>query len=189
MTKRRKILGVGLLACLLIISVSILLVRHWAAGPNDGTIHIGRPTTPVTAPVSNEPVPLTTAYFISQLPHDFAIKRQADTPGQPVQLRLVATSKTQQFAVTIGTLPSTGVAGLADYNLRATQTADYTGYRPAGMPVAATGFRTTAEPAELTFFWPYGTRYAEISLSTDAGAPYAQLFTTFEQVSHNWQWK
>jgi len=188
-TKKTKIWGGVALACIVLVAATIIVLRLWASGPSNGTVHEGKPIT--TAEDTTPKVPLTvdTAYFTTTLPPGFTIRREADTPGEPILHELVAASQHQQFAITVGTLPSGGLKELGDYNLRITKTTDYEPYRPAGMPVEATAFRDTNGLPAFTAFWPHAGQYTEISLSSDGAATAAELFGTFEQSTHNWQWK
>src|SRR5262249_45649806 len=129
------------------------------------------------------------AYFHTTLPGGFTVRREADTPGAPILHELVVGNQHQQFAVTIGTLPQDGLEGLGDYHLRVSQPANFEPYRPAGVPVDSTGFRATAAPPAFVIFWPHGASYAEIALTSDGASTMPELFATFEQSSHNWQWK
>ncbi|HSX15678.1 MAG TPA: hypothetical protein VLF40_02720 [Candidatus Saccharimonadales bacterium] len=167
----------------------IIILRLWAGGPSTGTVHEGKPIITAKNEAPKEPLAVDTAYFTVTLPPGFTVRRQSDTPDRPIQLELVASNGHQQFAVTVGTLPSGGLEGLGDYNLRVTQTADYEPYRPAGIPIESTAFRNLTGDVGFTDFWPHGSKYAEISLTSDGAATMPELFGTFEQASHNWQWK
>lgn len=187
MSRRVKIWGISLLALGLVVTTTVMLVRHWADTSSDGTVHTGKPA-PI-APAPKEPLSLDTSYFTTHLPPGFTLKREEVTPSSPIQLQLVATNTHQQFAVTVGNLPSDGLKGIGDYNLRVTKTTDYEPYRPAGMPVEATAFRDTTGLPAFVAFWPHGSQYTEIALSSDGADNAGQLFATFEIATHDWQWK
>ena len=189
MSRRLKVWGLSLLAAALVIATTALLVQHWANTSSDGTTRIGKPIVATTTPTSKEPLALDTSYFTTKLPPGFTLKREEATPSSPILLQLVATNEHQQFAVTVGTMPDTGLKGVGDYNLRVTKTADYEPYRPAGVPVAATAFHNLTGSPGIVVFWPNQSQYTEIALSSDGTDTTPQLFATFEQVVYNWRWK
>ena len=182
--------AVSILCCVVIVITALVSAWQWTRATSDGQVHIGTPKTPA-APVAvvTQPMPLSTPYFTTMLPGDFAVKRQVTAPSDAVLLQLVATSKHQQFAVTIRPLLAEGLAGLGDYNLRTTQTTTYEPYRPAGLPIEATAFRSVNGPPEFTVFWPHGAVVAEISMSSDGASTLAELFTSFVRISHSWGWQ
>jgi hypothetical protein len=136
---------------------------------------------------------VTTPYFTTMLPEGFSIKRRVETPdAAQTLLQLVAnsvSSQDQQFAVSYTLLPDGGVSQSGDYNLRATQTQTYTRYTPPNLPTGAVAFRTATGAAAFTVFWPHGSHYAEIAVSTGGNATLEQLQTLFSQVISNWQWQ
>jgi hypothetical protein len=126
------------------------------------------------------------------LPAGFTVKRQVENPASNPQLQLAANTPSitdQQFAATVGTLPMGGLKEIGDYNLRATLTATYAPFTPASLPSGAVAFRTVSGPASFTVFWPHGTHYIELALSTDGGAAQIQLDTTYAQIMANWKWQ
>ena len=188
MSRRLKTWGICLLAAVLVIATAALLVQHWAGTSSDGTVHTGQPAA-TTTPAPKEPLNIDTAYFTTHLPPGFTLKREEATPSSPILLQLVATNEHEQFAITVGSIPSEGLVGVGDFNLRVTKTTDYEPYRPAGMPVEATAFRATTGLPSFVAFWPHGSQYTEIALSSDGADNTPQLFDTFEIATHAWQWK
>jgi len=189
--RRLKRWGVVLGCLLVVFGVAAVLIGRWANGSSAGTAHTGTAATklqPALAPLS-----IDTPYFTTQLPGTFTVRDRTETPGAPaVQFRLVAnggTTTDQQFAVTVGTLPSEGLRGIGDYNLRSTQTQSYTPYQPTGLPEGAVAFRASSGPAGCTVFWPHGSRYVALAMSTDGGASLEQLRATYSSAIATWVWK
>jgi len=189
LTKKMKIWGGVALGCIVLIVATIIILRLWAGGPSNGTVHEGKPITTAKDETPKVPLAVDTAYFTTTLPPGFTVRRETDTPNDPILLALVMSNGHQQFAVTVGTLPAGGLEALGDYNLRVTKTTDYEPYRPAGLPIESTAFRNLTGDIGFTDFWPHGSNYAEIALTSDGAATMPELFGTFEQSSHNWQWK
>ena len=190
MSKRLKIIGIALAVCIVAITVTVLVLRQWANRPADGTLHTGTPTAhSPTEETATEPLSIQTDYFTTRLPAGFTIKRQETTPDKPTRLQFVAANKHQQFAITIAALPAEGLPGVGSYNLRVTDTATYEPYRPAGIPTAATAFRALSGPPAFAAFWPNGNLYAEIALTSDGAATLSDLFNSFVQASHAWEWQ
>ncbi len=172
----------------MVLASCVLLVLHWAGSSSDGTVHVGKPATAALT-TAKQPLTVQTKYFITQLPPGFTVRRETDTPNDATLLQLVISNGHQQFAVTIGDLPTGGLSALGDYNLRVSHPSDYEPYRPAGLPIDSTAFRALTGEMGFTDFWPHGSRYAEIALTSDGAASMPELFGTFEQASHNWQWQ
>ena len=189
MTKRKKRWIIALGSLVVVIMAGAVLLSHWLQASSTGSVRVGRPTPQPTQ--TPESLRIMNRYFGTELPAGFNLKRQAISDSPDSLLNLVATtssSQDEQFAVTIGALPAGGLAGLSDYNLRVTKPADYTSYIVAGLPAGAVAFRTVNSPAAFTVFWPHGTEYAEIALSTDSAATLEQLNTVFEHAKSNWKW-
>jgi hypothetical protein len=192
--KRRLIrLGGIVLIILAVLVPTVRLLNHWTSTTASGTVHVGTPAGKQAVIAKPQPVPIKTSYFTSELPSGFSIRRSSETPDSTVTLQsLVANEPSptdQQFALTIGVLPGTGLRGNGDYNLRITDSATYIRYAPPNLPAGAEAFRTSSGPASFVVFWPHGSRYAEIALSTDGGSNLAQLHATFSQVVSQWTWK
>ena len=160
---------------------------------SDGHVHIGTPTGGTKAAEQTlRPTTLKTSYFTALLPAGFVIKRQVETPNAgSALLQMVANTagKTdQQFAATVGIMPSEGMSGIGNYNLRESQTATYASITLPNMPTGAVAFRTVSGPAAFTVFWPHQGRYAELAFSSDGGATLEQLQSTCAQVLSQWTW-
>ena len=189
MKSRLRRLGIVLVICIVVLVPALMLLSHWINGSSDGSVHVGAPASQATAPAV--PLAIKTTYFTTQLPAGFNLKYQTETPANTTQLQLMAyggATLPEQFAATVGTIPSDGLAEVGDYNLRTSQTASYTPFTPTSLPAGATAFRTVSDPAAFTVFWPHGTHYIELTLSTDGGATLDQLQTVFSQVMAQWAW-
>lgn len=188
MTKRLKVGGAIVLASVLVAAAAIVIFLQWANHPANGVAYTGSPVASTTE-APKEPVNIQTNYFTAQLPTGFEVKRQNITSEGPTLVELVANNEHQQFAITIAKLPPEGLSGTGSYNLRVTKTDEYQAYRPAGMPVAVTAFRALTGPPAFAAFWPEGSLYAQIALTSDGGATLNDLFNSFVQTTHMWEWK
>jgi hypothetical protein len=177
--------------CLAVALPPGIYAEHWLSGSSTGTASVGHPTGTIAQ--HQEPVMVTTSLFSTLLPAGFHIKRQLETPnGNLHQLELVAYGGTNlglQFAATVGVVPSDGLQGIGDYNLRTTQRASYSLVTPVSLPAGAHAFQSTTGPASLTVFWPHGNRYVELAFTTDSGASYSQLEAVYAEVLANWSWQ
>jgi len=193
--KRRLIrLGIIVIIILIVLVPTVTLLNHWMSTSASGDISVGTPGAEQTAaPEPSRPVAVTTSRFTTELPAGFTIKRTTETPDAPITLlELLANTNSQtdqQLALSIGILPHEGIRGNGDYNLRASNTVAYTPFRPDAMPAGAQAFRTLSGPASFVVFWPHGTQYAEIALSSDGGSSLTQLQATFSQMMAAWTWK
>jgi hypothetical protein len=182
------------IATALIVPAGVLL-NHWTNGSSTGAVHMGTPTTATQAEAAApaDPIGVTSTYFSTTLPSSFTIKRQQEfATGGPILLQLVANTASttdQQFAVTVGTTPTDGLAGIASYHLRVTDTTTYSAYTSPTLPSGTVAFRTRSGPAALTIFWPRGDRYVELAFSSDGGTSVEPLELLYAHVLDNWKWK
>jgi hypothetical protein len=190
-SRRLKVWSGIVLSCLAVVVIVVATLLHWMNGSATGAVHVGNPQA-VQASSAPAPITVNTGYFTTELPGGFTIKQQSETPRAQFLLRLEAnTSATQdeQFAATVGTMPSDGLHGIGDYNLRLSKPESYTVATVAGLPAGAAAFRTTSGPAELTVFWPHGSAYAELAFSTSGGASEGQLEALYGGVLAHWIWR
>ncbi|HSX05822.1 MAG TPA: hypothetical protein VLF69_05105 [Candidatus Saccharimonadales bacterium] len=185
------LVGGGLL--LVVVLAVGLSTQRWMNGSSTGSVHMGTPLADQSAPATpTQPRSVQTQYFTTTLPAGFSIKRQAETPAADQFLaQLVASSTStqdQQCAVTIGRLPAGGLQALGDYHLRATDAAAYQAYAPAYLPSGASAFRTASGPLSITVFWPHGSVYSELAVSTDTQASLQQLDSTVATAIAAWKW-
>ncbi|HSX31254.1 MAG TPA: hypothetical protein VLE99_05030 [Candidatus Saccharimonadales bacterium] len=189
--KRLHRWGIGLGATLLVAVPTVLVASHWMNSPSEGKVQTGLPVQPEAS--TNTPLQINNTYFLATLPAGFVVKSQDETPTATlVHLRLTANTdiaQDQQFAVAIGPMPTDGLRGIGDYNLRLTQTASYTRLAPPGAPSGAVAFQAKAAPATFTVFWPHGGNYAEVTMTTGGTATLSQLETTYKTIMASWAWK
>lgn len=156
-----------------------------------GSVQVDNPEASQTTTAQLPPVAVKTDYFSTLLPAGFAIKHQANISSEPFLLQLEANTSAvedEQFAATVGTMPTDNLRGVGDYNLRITEPDTYAPVALDNLPSGAVAFRTTEGPAALTVFWPHNATYAELAFSTNGGATETQLETLFAQVLTHWQW-
>ncbi|MFO0882166.1 MAG: hypothetical protein U0491_01835 [Candidatus Saccharimonadales bacterium] len=187
MTKKRwVIIGIG--AVLVSALVAALIIMFHA--PSKSVVK--QPTQQSETVKNPDPIPITTAYFSTTLPPGFAIKSQEENPNSQDLLQLVATkthSNGQQIAINVATMGPDGINGVASYNLRAKNPAQYTPVEFGGMPIGVESFYSqTASVYEITGFWPKGNLYASISVS---GAPGDRdtINKLYSQVLDGWRWR
>jgi len=187
--KRR---GIPLAILLVVVIVAAVMFMRWMNGDSTGTVKVGVPTAASDVPVVQAPVDVHTAYFSTQLPGSFVIKRNVDTPDGPqFFLQLVANSSgevNQQFAATVGPMPAAGMSDIGDYHMRTLRTDTYASFSPANLPAGAVAFRSVSGTSEATLFWPHGGRYLELSFTGGNGVTEAQLLETYQLVMSAWQW-
>lgn len=194
---KRRVVRWSIIVCMvtaIIISAGIVL-RHWVNSSSTGSVRMGTPSTVAQTDTAmpTDPINVTSPYFATTLPSGFSIKRhQQVTTDGPILFQLAANTNSttdQQFAATIGTTPSDGLAGIASYHLRTTDTATYGSYTASDLPSGAVAFRTRSGPAAITIFWPQSNRYAELTFSSDGGASIEPLESLYTHVLGNWTWK
>lgn len=185
--KRWLVAGGGVVVLLIVI---VFVLTHWMNSDSAGTVHVG--TAPPQSSVTSEPVSLMSPYFTTLLPTGFSIKRHATSTNPDSLYTAFATTSSEQdkqVAITVATIPSSGLQGVGDYNLRTSQASTYQPYALPALPSEAHAFRTLSGPAAFTVFWPHGSIYIELAFSTSGGASLAQLQQAYQQVLTTWNWK
>lgn len=165
-------------------------IWSWANQSSKGTVHIGTYTPDTTA--NETPINISSPYFSTTLPAGFVVKHQSEVPTQTIAFTLMATTSAtidEQFATTVGAMPSGGIQENGDYNLRVTEPSIYERAAIEQLPSGATAFRKLSRPAELTIFWPHNNRYAELSCSSSGSAAYSKLEALCVSVINAWEWR
>lgn len=193
MTLRSKPLVISAISAVILAASVITVLLYMMSRQSTGTVHIGQPQSAQgESTTSGQSVPVSTTYFTTNMPAGFSVKSQTDTPSAPFLLQLEATSasiRDERIAITVGIMPTNGLSGVGDYNLRATESAVYQKAAPSNLPSGAVAFQTVGDPAGLAVFWPHGAQYAELAFSTSGGATYAQLESAYTNVLAQWNWK
>jgi hypothetical protein len=194
MSRRLKRWLAGLTGTVVVIVPAVIILTHWMGASSTGTVQLGTAANQQAPPQSPAPpLQLTTPYFVTTLPSDFTEKRRDEPAGNSaIQLELVADANgqaDQQFAVTIGTLPSGGIAALGDYHLRTADRATYRPFTASYLPASAAAFQNMGSSPAISIFWPHGSSYAEVAVSTSGGANMQQLAATLSDALQAWQWK
>jgi len=178
------------LSLCLIITPAVFVLHYWMNTTATGTV---RTTVPTQTSAAHSSLLVTTSFFSASLPDGFTVKNQTENTTDPlVQLRLVADTNTvtdQQFAATLGTMPTAGLPAISDYHLRTSDTATYKQVTLPRLPAGTTAFQTVSAPTSLVVFWPHGSHYLELAFSTSGGASLTQLQATYLQVMQDWQWR
>lgn len=160
----------------------------WSNDPAEGTIHTGKPAAATQAAPQATPLSLDNALFATTLPTSF-VQKDTSPPTAEVTVRVLATnaSTRQQVGISGGTLPGEGLSGVADYNLRIKNTAEYKRSTATTLPAGSTAFEDTAS-SMVTLFWPHGGKYVSITVSSSPGST-RELYDTLSKTLQAWQWK
>lgn len=163
-------------------------VSAWSNDPTEGTIHTGKPMTTARATQQSAPLFIDNALFATSLPTGF-VQKDTSPPSAEVTVRVLATnaSTRQQVGLSGGTLPGEGLSGVADYNLRTKNTAEYKRSTVTTLPAGTTAFEDTAG-SMVTLFWPHGGKYVSITVSGNPGST-RELYDTLSKTLQSWQWK
>jgi hypothetical protein len=188
---RRKVWLVVTGIALLVIIIGVVVLAHWMSGSSTGDVHIGTPV-PNAPAAPTQTLAIKNSYFATDLPAGFSLKRQTETPTSDPLLQLMAATPStidEQFTASYSQTPPGGITSAGDYNLRASQTGTYARFTPKDLPAGATAFQTVSGPASLVVFWPHGSHYVELSVSTDGTASPDKLQAVFSHVMSSWQWQ
>ncbi len=186
---RKRWLIVAIITTCIIVAAALAL-KAWMSGSSEGSVHVGSPTTHA-ARAPSQPLSVSTPYFTTTLPAGFILKRQSPDPTDAASYGVVANTSSgidRQFAATYAPLPTDGLQGVGDYNLRRTSPT-YEPVQIAALPAGAAAFHTVQGSSEITVFWQHETHYLSLSLSTQGSASEQQLQADYVQVMSSWQWK
>jgi hypothetical protein len=165
---------------------------YWMSGDATGTVHVGTPrASQDAAKVLPQPLPVSATYFTTTLAPEFEKKRQSEATGTGTLLQYLAINSKdtdQNLAISMETLPAEGLPGVAAYHLRSTDTTTYQLYKPAYLPTGAAAFQNITGQPGVTIFWPHGSTYVEIALSTEKNTPLSDLDASAAYALHHWNW-
>lgn len=179
--KGRLYSSLGLVALLII--ATVVYFNHVGEQPVTDTINspsVALPTRP-----SSQTENLTTPYFTTLLPAGWK-QSPTSAAGRVSVLALGPADTAEQIAIVSDVLPSGGLNGVADYNLRKNDTATYTVLRATGLPAGSITFQSTTGGLNDTLFMVEAGRYA--SLSVSAGDPQTAI-SLLKTVSQQWSWR
>jgi hypothetical protein len=132
-----------------------------------------------------------TQYFTTRYPNDLRVITSNEVAHGPIlgQYLLGSTvmNRTDQLAVTVGTLEGSTFDELPAVKLRHQRTDVYQPVRLSFVPLNGVAFRAV-DGYELSIFWPQGTRYAAVVVS-GSSAREAELEQALEAVVMDWQWR
>lgn len=179
----RKLVMAGVIS-LLLLTIGGAVILRWASQPVEQNISI----QPPSRPIEQSPQTVQTVYYSFRAPAAFRVHSSGDTNNPHILHTQVFSAGTtdQQIGVTTNLLPSDGLAGVADYNLRVRSSAHYQLISDLPLPAGSRGFRSLVAPGELTLFMVHGDRYSSVTVSGSGSS--ASLQPLFSTVYGSWQW-
>jgi|GEM_PF-6271631 len=157
-----------------------------------GTVRQSQDQIATSQPTVQAPKKIDTAYFAVTVPASFEVKTNVESDNTQNIIQIVAVqshANGQQIAVTVGVLPSAGLADIASYNLRIKNPDTYSTIEFGGMPAGAPTFYSTAGAHyEITTFWPRASLVATISVSGNSDSK-TEINQALMQVLGSWQWR
>ncbi len=194
MSKRAKVWLISVAIFIVVAVPTAMTLRSWMNSDSTGTVSVGQPKG--NAAVAAQPIDVTNNFFAATLPAGFSIRSQQNGSQNPTEEYSVdaATSGGIQMELTIsyGTMLDGRLDSVSGYQLRATQTSNYTPYSVPGAPSGSVAFRDLNNPyssAAYVVFWPRNGSCATIALTGGVGANLSQLNTSFAQLVSSWKWK
>lgn len=133
----------------------------------------------------------TTQYFMTRYPNDLRVIASNEVSrgiidGQYL-LASTALNRTDQLAVTVGTLDGLTFEELPAIKIRRQNTATYHSIQLPEITSTNVSF-VAPDTYELSTFWHEGSRYASVVVS-GSSARSADLKQALEVVVQNWQWQ
>ena len=184
MKKYIAIAGVVLLVAIVII---FLVFSHQ---PSKGKIEPAKNLDSSTTSQSKVET-VETAYFTAPLPVGFVVKSNTENASPETMIQVVATkpqSQGEQIAITLGTLPSDGLAGVSSYNLRIKNPDTYKQIEYGGLPANSPTFHSdNGTNYEVTVFLTHASLYAVVSVS-GISADASNINQVLESTIGNWKW-
>jgi hypothetical protein len=174
---------IALALCLFIGSLAIYLFIAWANQPVEQTIG-SPPSTNVTPDITLKMI--RTTQYTTKINEDFR-EQTTENPSRPglIQTLLFDTKETgAQVGITVSHLPTDGLQGVADYNLRVTTPDTYKPFTDVWLPADSHAFQKVSGN-ELSLFLSHTDRYASITVSNHDISTMTILLKT---VVDNWQW-
>ncbi len=192
--RQRRAFGWVAMAGLIVSAASIGFSR-WANSPVS-TSGIAQPVHNVAGDFT-EPrfTAFSGVYFTADLPSNFSIKTNKDTPEGPIKSQMLFATQSQnpgatlsnQLAITIGTLPSGGIVNTSAVSLRQ-RSPDFAAESHDWLPAQALAFTGGQSEFEMSVFMPGTETYAAIVLT---GSPNNKDYFTqvLDHVVSSWRWK
>lgn len=184
----RKLVRVVAIIVIIIVP-AIVWLSMWSSGPAETTIHIDQPQ-PTSASTKPAYQPLKTTYFTTEVPSSWRIQTPT-TQNDRLQVLAFSPSGVSgaggQAGISSALMPANGFRDIGDYNLRFTDSADYTHItNDSALPAGTEEFKSTTTTPGYTVFITHDGRYAEISLTgfETLDAAHSSLLYI---VTH-WQW-
>lgn len=188
MQKRTRV-WISVSLTLFVIIVIWLLFAHWTHTESIGNVTVGEAIQ--QDPKAEQPLMIITPYFKTTLPAGFSEKTRTESPGSSgTLLQLLAiggTNRQQNIAITVGSIPSEGIGGVGDYNLRQSTPDSYERFSPPDLQKDTVAFRATRDTPGFVVFWTYDSRYYELNLSGSNATTLSQLQDSYLQIVNSWQ--
>lgn len=174
-----------LIIAILIIIGGIFIIK-WANSPTK-PINI-EPIAASPTPLP-DPIVLQNIWFKTKIPAGFKQSSYQEDVNSNIKLQAVFigdSKKYGQIAITLRDLPSDGITGAAEYNMRIKDPVKYQAVAYGGWPEAAKTFSMTSG-FETTSFWVNKNLYATVSASGDDSVN-KETSIALSAVLDQWQW-
>lgn len=170
------------LAVVLIPAIAVL--SSWSNSPSSTPITITPPheSRHVTAPYQS----LKTPYFTSQLPGTWHIKPSHRSGSRYEQTAYAPNGSNGQVGFTSDVIPSDGLRGIGDYNLRLSDTTNYRLLTDPAVPSDTELFENRSVDSGYTAFMTRSGRYVAVSI-TGMGSEAAN-HDLLVHIITAWQW-
>jgi hypothetical protein len=159
---------------------------HWSSQPAQTTIHVADASMPA-AKLQPSYQPLRSKLFASEVPYGWVIHVTTDTAAltQITSFPNGSSLDSGQIAVTIDSLPPSGLSGVPDFNLRKTTPETYE-TQTTSLPGVSVLFLDKNTTSAYTAFLLHGGRYATVSASQFDTLP--EAYAMLKHVIEMWKW-
>jgi len=181
---KKKLYAVIGTAVLVVLALGAGLFINWINQPSEQTIVVQN------ADVTTQPTTQTvdTPYFTFVLPASYAVRNNKSVDPHMVHILAFTTLNVDsQVGVSSALLPSDGLKGVGDYNLRATATDQYEQFVDSSFPPGSVSFRLVSSAVNPIVFMVNGDRYASVSVSGSASN--SDQLTLLKAITSSWLWK
>lgn len=180
---KRRLIYLVVAVCLIITGIFIYLWANSATKPITIEPVASKPTP------KSEPIYLQNIWFKTTIPSGFKQSSYQEDVNGEIKLQAVYVGdsiKIGQLAITLKQLPSDGIGGSAEYNMRFKNSDKYQQVAYGGWPEAAITF-SLKDGFETTAFWVNKNLYAIVSASGDELVR-KDTNVALSSVLDQWQW-
>lgn len=172
-----------------VLLVSVVVVYFWA-NQSQSVVPQAQPTTNQTTAPDTSQLAISTQYYNTVVSGSFRVLQRESKPSDQILDRFIAVSTTFsdkcQLAITIVSLPSDGLQGVADVHYRISNPDLFSKVDLTFAPEGSLVFRGN-KPDELDVFMLHGDHYASVALSsTDGGS--TKCGDAMPSILDKWHW-